>query len=1015
MKLPALLRFQQKDTGYPFVFLLLAALAALALAVYAYLAGPDQALPWEKVADLQQVNFPTNRFDLLLQSLEIRVKGFLVTERFEVGLPRISSLPAMLLLVFVSISAVFYLTVVSTFRQLPFFAALLLWMLFLASFNFDLLGIFPGSRQYILMAMLVATGGTAFAFQAFFPQVSIRLRLLVFGSILLALGLFVFRASPLPPGQTALQLSNYGSLGCMAAAAVFILWVAYENIHGLLWFNTQAQQPQRRFSRWQFILISSLYLVNLTLLFLKNTWIFVTDIILLNEFLILACSALVGFWGTRQRERLYGRFISFEPGAAFLYLSFAIITALSIGYAFVTANDPMIRAVSDLIVFSHLTFGAAFLLYLLINFGALLRQKLRVFKVVYDPKVLPFFTVVLAGLVGFMALLLQTNLMLPRKAMAGYHNYLGDFYKKTDNLLLAEKFYTEANVYNNNNLKSIFSLAAIYNEKLFYQSEIKALKKGIGNYANDKIFVRLANKYPDRQQLFEQLFVLQQGVKRFPNSAALLNNLALLYGSTAMLDSATYYFDRAQRYSKQPEVIQNNRLAFYLMSGQGTPATEMARHLGDQAYQPLQTNLLLLQGFNGQKLLDKPIELPQNPVLSPVNFALTYQAALQSQTLSDRTTLKKLNQYLKTDGNEAYQFDLSLIKAFVQQRLGQALSARTTLENLATTETSYAGYLLDIIGLQLMQQKLYKAAAMHFAQARDKGWHESGGHLLMALALQPDQRMEALLEAAQLRTAEDPDIATLARQLNFVLQARPVQVVTQPSDSLKVLYLQVNQGQNLLTDQEFLAITSTVNQPELKLLAEKELASFYVAGGNYPEAARVIEVMLPRLTKQDQLLSEVNLLQADILLRNNNLNELQQALEKMYLTEADKPKKLFYLAQAAERRNRLAEARRYYDRAVQALPAHEAGVLAAAAFYSNKMRNSSKAYELLVNSITYNPYNPEVYKAYILQSIASGYSGFAESALEELARLIPPGEMEAFRQEVRQHRARRQAALDQPR
>jgi hypothetical protein len=1013
MKLPALFDFPQKDTRYPFLFLLLAALAAAGLAVYFYLAGDDLAMPWEKVADLQQVHFPAGRFEVLLQSLEIRVKGFLVTERYEVGLPVINTLAAGVLLGLVGVSAAYYLAVASTLRQLPFFVAIGLWMLFLATFNFDLLGIFPGTRQYILMAALLATGGTAFAFQAFLPHISMRLRLLVFAGLLLVLGLLVSRASPLSPALTALQLVNYGSLGCMAAAALFILWVSYENIHGLLWFNTQAENPQRRFSRTQFILISSLYLANLVLLYFKNTKIFAIDLLLLNEFLLLACSALVGFWGTRQREALYGRVLLFAPGAAFLYLAFGIITAGSIAYAFATANDPMIRAFSDLIVFSHLTFGFAFLLYLLINFGALLGQRLRVYRVVYNPKRFPFLTVVLTGTLLFASLLLQANLMLPYKAMAGYYNYLGDFYKKSGNDLLAEKFYGEGQVYNNNNIKSVYALASLYHEKLYYQTEINTLKKGTESYPTDKIFVRLANKYPERQQLFDQLFLLQQGVKQFPKSAPLLNNLALVYGTTAMRDSAVYYFDRAQQYSDQPGVVNSNRLAFYLLSGQGRQAAEMGRNLADQTYPPLQSNLLLLQSFYQQdSLLQNPVALPQAGPLKPADFALVYQGGMQGQTLSDQTTLKKLNQYLQADGNEPYRFDLTLEKAFVQQRLGQALEARTTLENLVVTEEDYAGYLLDLIGLQLLRQQHYQAAGVHFEQARAKGWPDAPGHLLMALALQPNQRVEAMLGAEQVAAGDKPELAAFARSLSFLLRARPVQVITQASDSLKVQYLQLNQGPYLLTDQEFLAITSTVNQPDLRLLAEKELATFYAGRQSFAEASQVIQVMLPRLTRQNQTLSDVNLLQADILLATGDLDGLQQALDRMYLTVVDKPKKWYYLAQLAQRRKQTKAAKKYYDLALQAMPAHEATVLAAAAFYATTLKQDKQSYDLLLNSITYDPFNPQVYKAYILQSLASGYSAFAESALAALGQLLPPAEMAAFRQQYQQQKAKRAAALE---
>lgn len=1015
MKLSSLLDFPHRDSRYPFLFLLLTALAAAGLAFYFYLTGPDQALPWQKVADLQQVNFPADRFELLLESLEIRVKGYLVTERFEVGLPQPPVWAAGLVLGLLGLGAVFYLAAASTLRQLPFFAAMGLWMLFLSAFNFDLLGIFPGTRQYLLMAALVGTGGSAFVLQAFLPQVSLRGRLLVFVLLLGGLGVFLFQASPLPPALTALHLVSYGSFAIGAAAALFIFWVAYENIHGLLWFNTQSANPQRRFSRWQFVLISILYLLNLVLLYLRNTKILELDLLLFNEFLLLASSAAVGFWGTRQRERLYGRVLPFAPAAGLLYLVFAILTAAGIGYAFATANDPMIRAFSDLIVFSHLTYGAAFLLYVLINFGSLLGERLRVYKVVYDPKIFPFFTVVLVGTVFFASLLLQANLMLPRKTMAGYYNYLGDFYKASGNVLLAEKFYDEGNTYNFGNLKSVFSLAGIYNEKLYYQAETKALKKGTENYPSDKLFVRLANKYPEREQLFDQLFLLQQGAKRFPHSAPLLNNLALLYGTTAMIDSANYYFDQALRYGRDSEVVHSNRLAFYLLTGQRQQAADLARNLTDNTYPTLQSNLLLWQSFQPQDTLQNPVELPRQAALTPANFALVYQAGMQGQTLSDQATLKKIGAYLQVDTNEPYRFDLTLEKAFVQQRLGQALAARTTLENLALTETDYAGYLLDLIGLQLLRQKHYKAAGAHFQQARDKGWPDAGGHLLLALAFQPDQRTEALLGAQQLQAGDNPAQAALARRLAFLLQARPVQVITQKNDSLKVQYLQLFQHPDLLTDQEFLAITSTVNAEPLKLLAEKELATYYLSRDSYAEAARVIQVMLPRLPGPSQTLSEVNLLQAELLLRTKDLAGLQQALDRMYLSPADKPLKLYYLARLAEGLRQSQKARKRYDQALQALPAHQATVLAAARFYQTQVRDSQKAYDLLINSITYDPYNPEVYKAYILQSVDSGYGAFAESALQDLARLVPAAELAAFGQVYRQKRAAREAALQQGR
>jgi len=1002
MNFPSWLRFRNKDTWYPFLFLLTLSITALGVAAYFYFTGADTAVPWETVPELQTVSLPVSQVNVLLQTLDMQVKGFLLTERFETALPYINTPAAILVLGFMAIALVYYLATISTFAQLPFFAGLLLFMLLLSTFNFDLLGIHNDPRQYLLMAAMLLFGGTAFALQAFFTGVSFRFRLLLFLILVGGFGAYIFTASPLLPDLVALHLINYSSPAGMVVAVLFTFWVAYENIHALLWFHTQSALPARRFSLWQFVLISGLYLLNLLLLYLQRTRTLDLDITLLNAFLILVVSGVVGLWGTKRRETIYQQFFFFENGAAFLYLVFGIITFLSIGYAFATANDSLIRAYTDLVIYTHLAFGLFFLVYIMLNFGTLLRQKLRVYKVVYDPKVFPLVAVFIMGTILVVLLLLRSNFSMYTKGKAGYFNYLGDFYKASQDTLLADRFYLEGDTYDNFNLKSNYARAALYHEKLYLQTEINLLKNALQVYPSDKMYARLANKYTDQEDFFDQLFLLREGLRAIPHSGPLLNNQALLYSATSLTDSAAYFFNLAHDYTQHPAVIQSNRLAFYLQNGLANEANAMAQNLDHPTYPPLQSNLLLLQHLENARFLENPIALPQDPVLTPASFALLYHGALQGQIQADKNTLSKLNTYLNTDANQPYFFDLSILKAFVQKNAGQTLASRTTLENLAATETQYAGYLLDLIGLQLMQQKLYPTAVDYFVQARGKGWPEAGIHLVYALALQTDKQADALQEANNLFRDQRPEIRQQADRIAYLLQASPTQIITQRNDSVKVQYLQLNQENTSRTEQEYVAIASTVQDAALKQTAQKETAAFYVKHGNLPAAAQVIAALLPQLTVQNQLLSEVNILQAEILRRSRDFSQLKQALSRMYLSEQDQPLKLYYQAQLAEAQNRKPAAKKYYDQALLALPYHEPTVLAAANFYTTQVPNPDRAYNILLDCITYNPNAPEIYKAYILKSIDLGYFGFAESALEELGRLVRPAELTSFRAQYEQ-------------
>ncbi|MDB5263511.1 MAG: hypothetical protein JWQ14_2794, partial [Adhaeribacter sp.] len=528
----------RKDTRYPFLFLVFTTLVALATAVYYYFTGDDLVVPWEMVTEAQAVNLPVDRINVLLEEIPVQLKGFIITEHFEAGRPRPNIFAARLFLGILTISLIYFLALISTFRQLAFFAAIGLLMLFLATFNFDLLGIFGSQKQYLLISILTLLGGTTFLLQAFVTRLSFNGRLILFTLLVSIIGIFLYGTSPLTDNQVTLHLLHYSSVGCLVAALLFIFWVSFENIHGLLWFNTHGDTPQHRFGFWPFLLVCLLYLFNLMLLYARNADIFDLNIVLLNSFLVLLFSAVIGFWGTRRREQVYGSWLLFQNGASILYLVLAAITFLSMGYAFATANDSLTRTFTDFIVYTHLAYGLIFLVYILINFGRLINQKLRVYRVVFEPKVIPFFTVYIMGTILLVALLFRTNYAVYDRAVAGYYNYLADFYKATDSDILALKFYSESSVYEHNNVKATYGQAAIYREKDYWQSEINQLKEGLKRYPNPKLYVRLANKYPDQAHFFDRMFTLKAGLRLFPDNVPLLNNQALVFAATSIVDSA---------------------------------------------------------------------------------------------------------------------------------------------------------------------------------------------------------------------------------------------------------------------------------------------------------------------------------------------------------------------------------------------------------------------------------------------------------------------------------------------
>jgi cellulose synthase operon protein C len=980
------------DLRAPYLFFLITAILATIVGIFHYFTGDEATIQWITSVQLHVTDTSLREFSRMLVTFQIPVNGFLAMEKFDASLPQINFAAASLYLALLGISLVFYLAIASTFRRTIYLGAMVLLMLYLATFNLDLLGIFPGNSQYALILSIVLLAGGSYSFQAFFPDTRFLIRLLVLGALVLSLGLFIFVRSAYAPPITALHIVNYASFGSLIASALFIILVAYENLNALLWINTQAQNSANRFGLWQFLFISLLYLLNLLLLFFRSIGQVRGEIIYIDAFVLLFFSALVGLWGFRQREKHYGWLFHFRPGAAYLYLVLLIITFLNIGYAFATANDPLVAAYNDIIVYTHLAYGTIFLLYLLINFGGLIKQKLRVYKVVYEPKQIPFFVVYTMGSLLLLALMFRANLYILNQATAGYYNYLGDLYKAADNDLLAERFYVEGSIYEHYNVKSNYSLAGLYREQNRPTNEENALKESLRKRPTEKAYVRLANMYSGKENFFEQMYIIQEGLDRFPTNSQLLNNMALLYNRTDVLDSVAYYYDLAQYHSPRNEVIQSNRLSFLLKHGFIEEATPLAKV--SSQHLPLRSNSILLKQIRREPVaVQQPSFASQRP-LRPEEFALFYHTHLHQITRTDTSVVRQINAYLREAENHLYDEDLTLLKAAIQRYNGQPAEAKATLENLAALSETTAAYYRDVLGLWMLEQDLYPAAATYFEQAKNEGYIHAYLHHAYALAL--DRRTdEAIAETRKVFESDDPQRVEEAHYLYYLLHLTPEQAIT-AADSVKIQHLWLDrQG---LEEPEIAEIVQAVQAPSLRQHALVLQVQYYLERNNLAEAQQVLDRLAAIPQADSALLSQSNLLQATIWLQNQNFESLQ-GIGQRYFTPLDAKEIVYYEAVLAEHAGRTEEAKALYDQLVEALPHREEALLAAANFYNKTLQDDMQAYEILRHGVVFNRFSPQLYQAYILQSLSLGFESFARSAMIDLQRLVSPVDYFTFSKE----------------
>ncbi|TPE44632.1 tetratricopeptide repeat protein [Pontibacter mangrovi] len=995
-------------TRYPYLFLLLLGIVSLLLGVYYYAWGEATAFAWDKITDLQVVPVPVSEVPGLLESFTLSADGYLLFEQYDVALPQVNYGAANVLLAILAVCLAFYAAAISAMRRIPYFAGILLLMLFLATFNFDLLEIFTGSGQTMLLLSIVLLAIASYVFQAFWPTTGFGLRVLAMSGVVGLLGMLIYSEADFPARLITLHLVSYSSIGLLAAAVLFILWVSYENVNALLWINTQAKTPERRFSMWQFLLISILYLLSLLLMYLRHVGYLSTEVIPLNPYLILLASTVAGFWGMRQREAAYGKWFSFRPAGAVLYLVFATMAFLSIGYAFATANDPLIQLFQNLIVYTHLTFGFGFLVYVMINFGGLLDQRLQVYRVVYEPKTFSLFSFFVLSMALCALLIMRTQYRAYFQAQAGYYSYIGDLYRGSGNDILARRFYEESDVYDDGNVKASYNLAAMYRQEEKPNEEILLLKEALERSPNPKLYVRLANLYDEKQFFFEKLYVLQEGAEHFPENPEIYNNLALLYAQTSVQDSTEYYFNLAQAYGRKNNVVRSNRLAYYTRQAMLEPAKTVLEESRKSKYETLRSNQAVLRQLLGKEPQDDEEFMPDS-LQQVEDFTLFYNQTISSLAHGDTSRLGHIRNYLKSPGNQIFFSDLAYLQGLIHHYNGLPREGRRLVENLALQMEAQSGYYYNTLGLWMLEEKNNRAAAAYFKQAKDRGYTQaylSHGYAL-AMAHQPEAAVAALEEVAY---TENEAAVNVAHELAMVLRQPADTMLAQGSDKEKLQYLLTFLP--TLAEGQVRAFVEAVQEKELKRQALVAQVEYLLQHKKWKGAYDAMQEASAQLRPEGTLRSELNLQQLRLWLYTEKYDVLNNKLNHLYLTDRDKRKVLYFKARIAEVKGREEEAAARYEQAVKMLTYDEETLLAAADFFRKYKPGDEKAYNILLSGITYNPYSAQLYQAYALESLEQGLYSYADQAAETLQDLLPASEYATFKEKLEQKRQEVEARAD---
>lgn len=985
--------------SYRFLYLfgLLLLLAATSFFLFYYLLAEEAVISWQKVGEIEPVKVVVDTFTKNFFSFSAEENAFIILETFEGSNLQIHFLPYYCHLFFLLSGFLFFMTALSDLGRLGYFLGVGVVVIFFASMQLEVLGIFAQLHEKaFLLLIFLAYIPLSYYFHFFNRRISFPRRFLYYALLTAALLFIAHRYGQ--KNFMALYPSAHGLFVPLILAMLFIGFNAHENIRGFLVLVSFGRH-KHNFRHLTILVV--IYLLNLVYSYLKLNKGVDWGIFYIHPFFLLISTTFLGIWGMRASESRYRSQMNFAPTGAFLYLGLALITLSGVGFALGTGNTPMIEVYEDASIYAHFTWGAALYAYIIANFFMPLSQGLPVHKIFYKPPRLSFSTSYFFGFVLAVILFLRSGMAPYKQSFAAYYNALADLSFVEKDIYAAKQYYNLALGYDTRNHRSYYALASIAKQEnkpevanIFFDRARRKTPTPF-EYAN------IANHQRKEGKILEALLTLQEGIKKFPKSGELQNNLAVIFSKTEVADSAFFYFDAAQKFAKQPEVPAANLYTLLVRQ----PAL---RYL-DTAYQwhnkrPYIGKLANRFAFYNTYQRKKPEALQKtllpDSILHTPALCYLYNYTLNQAAFASDSLPALLKFYENQAANADFANYLRRASALLLFKKNDRKAAFQTLKeayrHASFTETN----LPNRLGLWYYQCAQYAQAVPYFRIAWQKGNQDAGINLGLALSELTD-KTEARTHWQKITESRRSDHQKIAADMLQILDTDTAGYFQKtPANDLRV-FRYLHYHRNTLSEQTFTQIFGQLSEPNYQAaaLAERiletqsdtathgklsaQLKKIYTATGLKAYAICALLAHKKRSRQHDPEFEQL-LADPDFQKTYPGLHKYYRASQKIAQKKPDKAIALL-------------------RQALKILPTNPEPYQDLTTLYYHTQQKH-QAYLLALEGIKINPQSLPLWKNYLEQCLKQGYDSFAEDALAQISTQVSPQEFATIEQKYRKEK-----------
>jgi hypothetical protein len=973
-------------------YILMLGLFCIGIIVYfvAYYVGPDAIIRWQTMSILETVPVKAQDFFVGLFNFSVEAENFVVKDFFRGSPLVINPVFSYLYLSILIISFSFILGVLPSLGRIFFGFTMAAVVAALFSFRFDQLLIFGLSDNTILYIVIFLILGLSTYFHVVRPDKSLIKRFGGFLSLFILIAIVIVNFSQVQ--NPFLYLANYGILASVILSVLIIFTVAHEIIYGFIFLVTKANTSESKNSAFHFSIISTLYLVNVLLVYLKNERFIEFDFLYINAFWLVIISLLLGIWGYKIRTTQADYNISFYPEGAFLYLSLGLVYLATASYIFVSGNDPLVEAFEDVIIFSHLGFGLLFVLYIIANFLAPLLANYKVYKVAYQPMRMPFFTARLAGFIAVLAFFFKSDMVALSQALSGYYNGLGDIKLVENKIDIAREYYLYGAQLAYRNHRSNYALGYFAEFENESTNAIERFKTAVQKNPTPYAYVNLSNIYFDSGLYFDALFSLKEGLNKFPDNAPIKHNLGRLFDNLNVLDSALLYYDAASRDNFVQNSAKANILEMIVRYNFTINSDSIRDEYSDLEYFPLKINTLAVLNHAGKRV-DAPFEEQHfsDSTLNVYNGSYLYNFQFNQKAFM-AADAEKLIAFARYPGNYYYAEKLEFLSALIYYNRNQYYDAFFTMIRIKDTYSARQAQANEILGKWYLHQGAPNLAIEHFQLLADQEQRKNVTNYAIALteAGKLDRAIRLWIKLDATDTLSDTNL-----DMTTILDAN---VASAESFSDENIYQFIRYQKENLSDEEVVRLTGNIKSGNLRAMALIDHIYHNLRNRNHVNAAHHKD-LLNGIEVTNKIVSvEREWLNLHIDHALQNFESLRRSLEEIEIVPNDKNiDYLLFRGILAERAGNMDEAQQYYIQITENTPFHELALRRALEFLKEK-NEVDIAYQALVNAVQFNTHSPELQKLYILSALDLRLVEYAKAGMDHLQEITSPNDYQEFQQ-----------------